>query len=296
MDVANLRTFVAVSREGSVARAAETLGLTASPVSRSLRELEKALGYPLFTRNYHALNLTPEGTALLPTAVDVVTRFDALFGTTRHPLRAGCSTWVARRYHERLRSFTLEEGGELEDQDTPYLVGKLLHGDLDMILVWGPIEDAGLTTFALSRVPLIVRAAERFTKKKLTFEDLRGKEILMPPYVHLPSFRQKLETEFEGQGMRPPTAISFVDMMRIESRLERTGAYLVMFGDEEMPLADQLDRMQLAELDSPDLHGEVTLAFRTQDPGYRALAERALPKLVDDPAQLPQASTTPAAA
>lgn len=52
MDAAHLRAFVAVSRERNVSRAATALGLTPSPVSRTIRDLETELGFALFKREY----------------------------------------------------------------------------------------------------------------------------------------------------------------------------------------------------------------------------------------------------
>ena len=60
-----LRAFAAVARHQSFARAAAELNLTASAVSLQIKDLEKAVGLPLFGRSGRGTSLTPAGEMLL---------------------------------------------------------------------------------------------------------------------------------------------------------------------------------------------------------------------------------------
>ena len=60
-----LRAFSAVARHHSVVRAAGELHLTASAVSLQIKDLEQAVGLPLFARFGRILSLTPAGDVLL---------------------------------------------------------------------------------------------------------------------------------------------------------------------------------------------------------------------------------------
>jgi LysR family glycine cleavage system transcriptional activator len=62
-----LRAFEAVARHGSVTLAARELGVTPGAVSLRVKELEAALGVPLFLRRPRALSLTPDGQAYFAT-------------------------------------------------------------------------------------------------------------------------------------------------------------------------------------------------------------------------------------
>jgi DNA-binding transcriptional LysR family regulator len=61
-----LRTFVEVSRDGSLSGAARRLGLTQPTVGRHIDALEAALGLTLFTRSPRGLAPTPAALALEP--------------------------------------------------------------------------------------------------------------------------------------------------------------------------------------------------------------------------------------
>jgi len=60
-----LRAFAAVAKHQSFARAAAELHLTPSAVSLQIKELEQAVGLPLFGRSGRATSLTPAGELLL---------------------------------------------------------------------------------------------------------------------------------------------------------------------------------------------------------------------------------------
>ncbi|NYZ15313.1 transcriptional regulator GcvA [Azospirillum sp. RWY-5-1] len=65
-----LRAFEAAGRHLSFTRAAEELNVTQGAVSRHVKGLEEVLGVALFRRGHRGLELTREGTALLPRLSD----------------------------------------------------------------------------------------------------------------------------------------------------------------------------------------------------------------------------------
>ncbi len=76
MDVRVLRYFLTVAREESFSRAAETLYLSQSTLSRQIKDLEDELGTALFLRNSRSVALTREGMRLRKRAQEIVDLMD----------------------------------------------------------------------------------------------------------------------------------------------------------------------------------------------------------------------------
>ncbi|GAA2849345.1 LysR family transcriptional regulator [Pseudonocardia halophobica] len=68
--------FLVVADELHFSRAAQRLHTAQPPVSRTISQLERAIGTPLFERTTRSVRLTPAGRALLPVARDIVRRAD----------------------------------------------------------------------------------------------------------------------------------------------------------------------------------------------------------------------------
>jgi LysR family transcriptional regulator for metE and metH len=67
-EVRDLRLVEAISRRGTMTRAATDLNVSQSALSHQLAELERATGSPLFRRTGRGMLLTPQGERLLATA------------------------------------------------------------------------------------------------------------------------------------------------------------------------------------------------------------------------------------
>ncbi|NQX28095.1 LysR family transcriptional regulator [Microbacteriaceae bacterium VKM Ac-2854] len=72
MELRLLRYFLAVAETLNYARAAERLSISASPLSRSIQQLESQIGGALFLRGTRRVELTALGHALVPRAQRVI--------------------------------------------------------------------------------------------------------------------------------------------------------------------------------------------------------------------------------
>lgn len=72
MDIRILQYFLAVAREESISKAAESLHMTQPPLSRQLKELEQELGKQLFIRGNRKVTLTEDGMILRRRAEEIV--------------------------------------------------------------------------------------------------------------------------------------------------------------------------------------------------------------------------------
>ncbi|NYT58179.1 LysR family transcriptional regulator [Alcaligenaceae bacterium] len=85
MNIPTLAAFVAVAREGSLTRAATRLHITQPAVGLHIRNLQAQTGLRLLTRTAQGMELTADGSALLPLAEKVL-QAQASFKTAAHRL------------------------------------------------------------------------------------------------------------------------------------------------------------------------------------------------------------------
>ena len=78
LDWDRVRLFRGVAQAGSFTRAAESLGLSQSAISRQIGALEEDLGMPLFHRHARGLVLTEQGEVLLGAANEMAARMAAV--------------------------------------------------------------------------------------------------------------------------------------------------------------------------------------------------------------------------
>src|SRR5689334_3224375 len=71
IDVAALRALRSVAALGTLARAADELGFTASAVSQQIKRLERQVGAPVLAPAGRGVVLTPAGRAIVDSAPDV---------------------------------------------------------------------------------------------------------------------------------------------------------------------------------------------------------------------------------
>jgi len=136
--------FHVAASEGSVARAAERLGVTQPTVSEQIRQLEKTLGVTLFERTASGLRLTDPGrrayehtTAMFRAGERLIEALGKAPDAVPHTLRVGVSAVVSRTIATNLLAplFAVEEclpcirTGELTD-----LLRDLRAHELDLML------------------------------------------------------------------------------------------------------------------------------------------------------------------
>jgi LysR family transcriptional regulator for metE and metH len=102
LDVRDLQLVVALADSGSTVRAASTLHITQSAVSRGLLVAEEKLGTRLFDRTPKGLTPTAAGTTLLEGATSLLAQLAELearvAGAEQNPLRLVCECYTAYRW------------------------------------------------------------------------------------------------------------------------------------------------------------------------------------------------------
>lgn len=218
MDLYQLKTFVAVAREGSITRASELLHLSQPSVSAHIKAIEDALGLSLFDRTPKGMSLTREGERLLAKAEQTLAAHEELMGEASRikgqvtgKLRLGVGgkpnneaigkllTSLSERYPEV--EVALKHGTSLET-----LAG-LRNGTLDAgFYNEGEEPDADLSVLEVSSFRVYLVASPGLVTQPLNWATLA--EL---PWVYPPSSAccgKTAERLFKQHQMRPKRVIS----------------------------------------------------------------------------------------
>lgn len=160
-------TLVAVAETGSFMRAADTLGLTASGVSRAIARLEARLGVRLFDRNARATTLTEAGQRLYAEVSPLLAGMAEATGNVSGEaqavsgrLRVNCDPWFASLLlAPRLKIFLDAHPAltlELVARDT---LGDLVSEGFDAAVRFGEPEPSGLVTRKLLETRVLTTAS-----------------------------------------------------------------------------------------------------------------------------------------
>lgn len=168
--------FHVAALEGSVAAAAQRLGVTAATVSEQLRTLERSLGKDLFERTQSGLRLTDAGRVTFEHTIPMFRLGDRLqqhFGDGKEKtlpvLRVGLSIAVSRTMTVAVVAplFTLDKiAPSIRTGEHVELLRDLKSGGLDLMLSESSPEDSatrGLTATEIQRVELVAICAPSFT-------------------------------------------------------------------------------------------------------------------------------------
>jgi len=192
----HLQTFVEVARQKSVAKAADILHVSQPAVTKTIRELEEALGVAVLERDGRGIRLTRYGEVFLRHAGAALTALrqgmdsvsQELFDAAP-PVRVGALPTVSTRIMPRAMSMFLEEktGSRIKivTGDNAVLLEQLRVGDLDLVVgrLAAPEKMAGFSFEHLysEQVVFVVRSGHPLlTGKQSIFDGFADYPVLMP--------------------------------------------------------------------------------------------------------------------
>lgn len=184
--------FTVLADQKNFSRASETVSVTQPALSAAIRQLETQLGVRLFHRSTHHVDLTADGTALLPYARRLLNSAEHTFEDMHHALQgqrarvrvgAAPSTMylmgsaIAQMQQER---FAAEF--EISDGTSEVLLDELRSGMLDIALAvqYRPHDDLCSEPVLEDELVLVVHRSHRLASARTAaWRDLAGEEIVM---------------------------------------------------------------------------------------------------------------------
>lgn len=170
----DLSFFAVLMRQGSLAAAAQQLGVTPPAVSKRLAALERRLGVRLLHRTTRRISLTPEGETYLVEGARVLAELEALERTVagsralpKGLLRVNATLGFGRRQIAPALSDFARAYPEVEVQlhlsDRP---ANLVEQGFDVQIRFGDLPDARLTARLLARNRRVLCAAPAYLQQQ----------------------------------------------------------------------------------------------------------------------------------
>lgn len=186
-----LQIFVAVARQESISRAAESLALSQSATSTSITELERQSDCQLFDRIGKRLSLNALGHQLLPQAVALLDQTREIenllngrsgFGS----LTVGATLTVGNYLATLLIGSFMQRHPQcrvkLQVHNTAHVVQQVAHHELDLGLIEGDCHHPDIDVLPWVEDELVVFCAPRHPlakRGKVTLEELAGEAWIM---------------------------------------------------------------------------------------------------------------------
>ncbi len=224
-----LRCFIAVAELGSFGRAALRMNVSQPALSATIKELERRLGFTLFSRSSRQVQLTPEGKLFLGNARRYVRESDILrqswqeIGSNDLRISAAFHTGLISERNRVIEGFLTDQSDVqlqiLNDHHSRGLA-KLAQGEVDLVIALEPensTSDIELTSgqiehrasierivLSTRKIGLLVPEEHPLAKlETLHAHDLCGWEIVAPNRFHGVALSELVRFTLDSLGAKP---------------------------------------------------------------------------------------------
>jgi DNA-binding transcriptional LysR family regulator len=289
----DLHILMTVVERGSMSKAAEQLAISQPVVSKSIADLEHALGVPLLDRSPQGVEPTPYGRAIIGSGVAVfddlrkgVDQIEFLADPTAGQVRIGCSEVMAAgllpavidrlsRQFPRLVFNVIQAPGieqqyrDLRERNVDLILGRMVT----------PVADDDLDAEILFDDPLFVVAGTNskwVRRRGIEPAELLDETWCLPPYDRL--IGSLIAEAFSSQGLDVPRHTVVSSSIQLFNALLATGRFLGVLSDSTLRLSGK--RLSLKALPvefsiRPGPVGIVTLKDRTVGPAAQLFIDHA---------------------
>ena len=282
MKLHDLHVLMAVVQAGSMGEAARQLNTSQSAISRSIAELEHALGVRLLERYPQGIEPTQYGRALMGCGVAVfdelrqgVKNIEFLADPTAGEVRIGSNPLLSASFV----SAVVDRLSRRYPRIVFHVVTaqyETLHRDLnernvDLVIArrYGPIADQRMDFEFLFDDAYVVAAGAQnpwARRRKLALTDLVSEPWVLP----LEGMTRLAATEaFRASGIDHPRATVFTNSPDVRMSLLTTGRYLTIFSASSLKLPARRSEIKVLPVGLPASKassGIVTLRNRTLSP------------------------------
>jgi DNA-binding transcriptional LysR family regulator len=276
----DLHVLMAVAQAGTMSKAAALLNTTQPAISRSIAELERAVGVRLFDRSSQGIEVTEYGRVMLDggaAAFDelrqAVKNIKFLADPTTGDVRIGCNHTLAASFVcAAIQRFSRQYPRIAFHLVTAYVESlrrELTERNVDLLIAarWGSLIDERLEfEFLFDDRYVIVAGAQSpwARRRKIELVELVNEPwVLPPPGSGIASLA--LQT-FRASGLDYPRTIVVTDSPQVRFNLPATGSFLTIFAASALRFPTRRTDVKVLPVQlpiAPVPYGIVTLKNRT---------------------------------
>ncbi|HEX8284434.1 MAG TPA: LysR family transcriptional regulator [Pyrinomonadaceae bacterium] len=220
MEIRQLKAFVAIAEAHTFTAAAHRIHYTQAALSMQIKQLEKEVGVPLFTRMPRRVVLTEAGERLHDRAHRILREHDAalaelaeLAGAKHGRVRLGSASGMVSadslpQILKRLRKSHPNAEVSVSSGTSEELVKKILAGEIDAAFVSLPVQAKNVETEQLSRDELVAIASPRHalaSQKVVSAFALAGEKLILGERGG--NTRRLIDEFFAEAGLKPTVAM-----------------------------------------------------------------------------------------
>ena len=195
MDIRILEYFLAITREGNISAAAESLHVSQPALSRQIRDLEEELGVVLFIRGSRQIKLTEEGMILRKRAEEMmhllqITRSEIsqAHNQITGEIKIGAGESLAFHYLSKIAGNIHEDYPDIHfsitSGDTDDLKDQLANGLIDLALIFTEYDRnlyQGMYLPGEDKLGLLIRKDDPLASREIiTIADLKELPLIIP--------------------------------------------------------------------------------------------------------------------
>jgi DNA-binding transcriptional LysR family regulator len=288
----DVHMLLAAVQCGSIAKAAERLAISHPVVSKTIADLEHALGVRLLERSRQGVEPTPYGRAVLKHGLaafdelrqcikEIEFLSDPAAGEVRigtiYPFAAGFASAVVDRLSQRYPRIVFR----LVADDVGTLCGELIDRNIDLLLALraGPTLDPRLDFELLHNESYVVAAGAQnpwARRRKIELAELVNEQWVLPPLDS--SIGLAFANVFRASGLDYPRAMVISYPYDVRIKMLATGRFLSMFLASILKFLDQGRGIKALPVELPNTEvqmGVFTLKNRTVSPVAKLFIEQA---------------------
>jgi DNA-binding transcriptional LysR family regulator len=220
MEIRQLKAFVAIAEARTFTAAALRINYTQAALSMQIKQLEKEVGVPLFTRMPRRVVLTEAGERLMERAHHILREHDAalaelaeLAGAKLGRLRVGSASGMVSadslpQILKRLRKSHPHADVSVSSGTSDELVRKILAGEIDTAFISLPAQAHNVETELLSRDQLVAIASPRHAlagQRVVSGFALAGEKLILGERGG--NTRRLIDEFFAEAGLKPTVAM-----------------------------------------------------------------------------------------